>query len=60
MWFKGIGGQYKSKYYKAISIGDDGDIFIGIRCGEFKWASKCYFILIGTDDDMKRELMKGE
>lgn len=62
MWFK---DRYFDEYYKAISM-DKYKILIGTNCStkcqwefEFKWVNKERFILIGTDEDMKNELMGG-
>lgn len=61
MWYKGVKGRYEGKYYNVISIDKFYGVLIPIQCEngnyKFKWVDEDFFILIGTDEDMKKELI---
>lgn len=64
MWYKGVKGtRYEDRYYNIISIDKFYGVLIPIHCENggytFKWVDEDCFILIGTDEDMKRELIGG-
>lgn len=60
MWYKYIGKEYswitKGGYYKAVSITNKKIIIVDDFLDQ-NYINKKDFILIGTDEDMKKELI---